>query len=301
MDDTEAEIIYKEPNNLYGEIPDARPVQREFSSRFPLSGLDRIKFRNEGRSHPSATPESVFPYYFNNYEVSRLHLTSLQEELGRPIRVLEIGCGTGWGSRLLADSLPDSSFVATNRIEGSKDRQILQRARADFQSGNLKFEEADATRLREIYEEESFDAVVMLEVIEHIPQNLHDNIAQQVSEILKPKGAFLISTPSSEGYGIITSAPQSKDHVWVFGNRQDISNALSPHFNDVTVDRITNGVHITTFGKNTIKQHLLSVGAVRAPETMFTQYVYEKGDVLTDIKHQQEKDTHTWFAVARKA
>ena len=288
--------------NVFGSLPDARPIQKDLASRFPLDAgrLGKFKQRGEGRSHPVATPESLFPYYLNNYEVARRHLESLSRELNRPLRILEVGCGAGWGSRFLSESLPDSDIVATNRVVNGKDKDVLDTARTSFGKEGLIFEEADATKLAERFGKESFDAVVMLEVIEHIPKELHDDVARQVSSILKPGGAFLMSTPAAEGYGVTTSGPQSKGHVWVYGNRPDVSDDLSPRFDVVEINRIVSKTHTSTFGRNVIREGLLAFGFVKAPESMFSQYTYEQGDALTDEKHAREKDTCAWFAVAKK-
>ena len=302
---TEVGLSHKETEaqRIFGPLPDARPIQREMANKSPLGGgiTAGFKYRAEGRSDPSATPESLFSYYLNNYEVARRHLEELATELGRPLRVLEVGCGTGWGSRYLSDNLPDSEFIATNRTIGKRDREILDTARAVYSKAGLTFSEADAAKLLEQYGADSFDAVVMLEVIEHLPKEQHWQVAQQVASILRPGGVFLVSTPAAEGYGVNASGPQSRDHVWVYGNRQDINSTLSPYFPDVQVNRIVNKKHTQTFGHNTIKYHFYSLGVSKAPEEMYSQYTYEKGNGLTDEQHKREQDTSTWFTVGKKA
>ncbi len=287
---------------IFGPLPDARPIQRDLALKYPLEVgiVGRLKNLSEGRSHPSATPESIFPYYFSNYEVTRRHLETLSQELGRPIRILEIGCGTGWGSRFLKDDIPDSEIVATNRVVNDKDEVTMDSAKSRFATDGLTFDEADATSLIEHFGDASFDAVVMLEVIEHIPHELHSKVAQEVSKVLKPGGKFLMSTPALEGYGQTESAPQSKDHVWMYGNRQDIAETFSPHFSSIQVNRIVNSIHTHTFGQNAIRRHFYSLGVIKAPDSMFTQYSYEKGNPLTDDKHVRGQDTSAWFTVARK-
>lgn len=303
-DKTEHDICIKEneTSKLFGSLPDARPVQRNLITKYPLktSILGELKFSSEGRSFPSVTPESLFPYYLNNYEVTSRYLENLRQELDRPLKILEIGCGTGWGSRLLKDNLPDSEIIATNRVVNNKDKVTIDMANRIFATEGLTFEEADVSNLIEKFNEESFDAVVMLEVIEHLPSEFHSKIAKEVSQVLKSGGEFIVSTPSAEGYGQTESAPQSKDHVWIYGNRQDIINTLSPNFSDIEVNRIVNSTHTHTFGRNTIKQHFYSLGVIKAPDSMFTGYSYEKGNSLTDDKHVREQDTCTWFSVARK-
>lgn len=298
----EAEIPLVERKEVFGPLQDARPTKRRLAKEFPISrySLGFIDFRREGRTHPSITSEALFPYTLNNCEIVLRYLRELGKGKEGTLRVLEVGCGTGWGARYLADNLENVQIIATNRIINKKDEEVFEYAKKTFTTPNLEFAEADAGELVEQYgEEEKFDAVVMLDVIEHIPQEDHSKVVEQISQIIKPGGMLLMSTPSREGYGKIESGPNSGDHVWVYGNRKDLFNLTSPHFDEIEVNRLINKIHTSTWGQSEDEDIFLALG-YPPPKEMFTNYRYEKGDNLTDAKHIEKRDTCGWFIVAKK-
>jgi|SRR4249919_472818 len=114
------------------------------------------------------------------------------EQLGlRPgDRVLEIGCGVGTLTQLLAKALgPKGSLVAIDlspmSIEAAGDRL------AAF--GNVQLLAADVL---EVDLEGSFDVVVLPDVIEHIPLNRHKTVFERVSSWVKSEGFVLLHYPN---------------------------------------------------------------------------------------------------------
>ena len=78
--------------------------------------------------------------------------------------------------------------------------------------------------LNTCYEDETFDYVVMGELLEHMdsPQNL----IKEAMRILKPNGTLALSTPYKEDFtkeGFI-----SPEHMWSF-DRQDVGDLLKPY------------------------------------------------------------------------
>ncbi len=297
----EENIPSAERKEVFGPLPDARLIKKKLTQKFPLprSPLIRIDFRREGRTHPSITPEAVFPHALNNYEIASRHLREAGRGKESSLDVLEVGCGTGWGARYLVDNLESLQITATNRVIGKKDERVMEYAKNVFTTPRLNFAEADATRLAEQYGKDKFDAIIMLEVIEHIPREQHEEVIQQILQVLKPDGIFLMSTPSREGYGKAESGPEGGDHVWVYGNRRDLINLISPHFKDVGVNRMVNKIHTSTWGQSKTRDLLLAYG-LPAPKEMFTNYQYKKGDESTDQRHVEDRDTCGWFVVTKK-
>lgn len=97
--------------------------------------------------------------------------------------LLEIGCGEGRG---IAHLLPAvSSYAAIDKIEAA-----VERLRQQFPSG--KFVSGHLPPLP--YSDQSFDAVVTFQVIEHIQDDAL--FLQEIHRVLRPGGVALITTPN---------------------------------------------------------------------------------------------------------
>jgi GT2 family glycosyltransferase/SAM-dependent methyltransferase len=104
-------------------------------------------------------------------------------------RVLDVACGEGYGSNLLAK-------VAAEVTGLDIDPKAIDRAKKRFRAENLKFVTADCCEMP--FEEKSFDFVVANEMIEHIPD--HGAFIEEVKRILAPGGMLLVSTPNKPVY-----------------------------------------------------------------------------------------------------
>jgi ubiquinone/menaquinone biosynthesis C-methylase UbiE len=100
-------------------------------------------------------------------------------------RVLDIGCGAGYGSAELA--------VAAKRVVGiDVAAEALDFARVHYRKPNLVFEQASCTALP--HAEASFDLVVAFEIIEHL--NDWRTFLQEARRVLAAGGRFVVSTPN---------------------------------------------------------------------------------------------------------
>jgi SAM-dependent methyltransferase len=109
--------------------------------------------------------------------------------LARGKRVLDAGCGAGYGSAELART-------ALTVIGADVALEAVEYARAHYQLPNLTFEQASCSSLP--HDASSFDLVVAFEVIEH----LHDWHAflQEAARVLSPNGQLVVSTPNKLYY-----------------------------------------------------------------------------------------------------
>ncbi|HUV72503.1 MAG TPA: class I SAM-dependent methyltransferase [Clostridia bacterium] len=203
-----------------------------------FSGL-RV-FKNEllaeGQSSVFYSPYN-FSYFLSLYEIAARYI---KKSFGgkKNIKVLEIGCGTGWGSYFLAGEFPDIYFLATNINARS-----IQYAAEVYRRKNLGYRVLNG--LRQDLPGESFDMVFFMEVLEHFKEEDQKNLLRQSLSSLKKGGIILFSTPSREfSFGLPT--PGWGCHKKEFDSREELLNWLDDfkreeNFSGIEVNRLTAG------------------------------------------------------------
>jgi 2-polyprenyl-3-methyl-5-hydroxy-6-metoxy-1,4-benzoquinol methylase len=122
------------------------------------------------------------------------------------IKILDIGCGTGE----FLKSCKETGFDSIGVEPSQKARSFA------IQTYNLKVkEEKEISSL----EKESFDAITMWHVLEHVP-NLNERI-NQVFSLLKKDGVFIVAVPNLESkdakeYGKYWAAYDVPRHLYHF-------------------------------------------------------------------------------------
>ncbi|HTX33894.1 MAG TPA: methyltransferase domain-containing protein [Bryobacteraceae bacterium] len=100
-------------------------------------------------------------------------------------RVLDAGCGAGYGSAELART--------AHRVVGiDRAPEALAFAREHYQAANLEFQRASCAALP--FPNAAFDLVVAFEIIEHL--DAWREFLLEVRRVLAPAGQFLVSTPN---------------------------------------------------------------------------------------------------------
>jgi SAM-dependent methyltransferase len=110
--------------------------------------------------------------------------------LARGKRVLDAGCGAGYGAAELA-------AVALSVVGADIAAEAIEYARAHYRLPNLRFEEAGCAALP--HPDASFELVVAFEVIEHLPD--WREFLHEARRVLAPTGQFIVSTPNKLYYG----------------------------------------------------------------------------------------------------
>lgn len=150
-----------------------------------------------------ATSERVCPEWpdanFQNHLKTYKFLT--QFVAGK--KVLEIGCGTGYGSHLLAQHA--SSITA---IDYSA--RTVRYAATRYSGPNLKYAVMSAEQLH--FEGQRFDFIFSSEVFEHLHD--HDAHMSRIAELLSPDGLCFLATPNPE---ITEYMSAYHTHEWTFG------------------------------------------------------------------------------------
>ena len=105
--------------------------------------------------------------------------------------VLEIGCGTGNGSKLIKKYFQAKRIYATDL-----DKRMIDIAKKGSKDDTISFEVQNATKLK--YKDNYFDAVFDLGVIHHIPN--WKACLKELQRVLKPKGQLIIEDLSIETF-----------------------------------------------------------------------------------------------------
>jgi len=106
--------------------------------------------------------------------------------------VLDVGCGSGYGSYILARQGGANKIFA---VDISQD--AIEYAKSRYKHRNIDFKVDDAEELKTI-SNKIVDILVAFELIEHL--NDQDKFLGQVKRVLKKSGLFIVSTPNKYTY-----------------------------------------------------------------------------------------------------
>jgi SAM-dependent methyltransferase len=134
--------------------------------------------------------------------------------------VLDAACGVGYGAAVLAR--------AARRVVGvDLDEEALEYARQRYAAPNVEFVRMDVAELS--FPPASFDAVCSFETVEHLDEP--EAFVAAVARVLRPGGAFLVSTPRAD---TTTRAPANPHHR-VELSLQDFEALLRGQFREVVL------------------------------------------------------------------
>jgi 2-polyprenyl-3-methyl-5-hydroxy-6-metoxy-1,4-benzoquinol methylase len=129
-------------------------------------------------------------YWLRRTPRRALHSTSYYKfaakMLGRGRRVLDIGCGEGLGTWLLAAECGGAVGV-------DFDQDAVAVAKKNWPDPRIRFDCADALSLAG---KERFDGVVHFDVIEHIAPEHADDFLVKTADLLGPEGIYVVGTPN---------------------------------------------------------------------------------------------------------
>lgn len=151
-------------------------------------------------------------------------------------RVLEIGCGDAFASRIVKQEVEsltvtdfDPVFIAD--VEERADPAWPMKAGVH-------------DMLAEPYAG-SFDGVYTLDVLEHIPPEKEDRFLKNMLASLDPRGALIVGIPSLESQ--VHASPQSKEGHVNCKTGKDLKNLLERYFSNVFVFSMNDEVVHTGF------------------------------------------------------
>jgi SAM-dependent methyltransferase len=129
-------------------------------------------------SDTDATGHATLELHLQRYEFAAMH--------ARPGRALDMACGVGYGSRLLAD------HARLEVLGVDLDPAAIAYATKRYADPRVRFECRDAQAFRD---PDGFDTVVSLETIEHVPDPAR--LIERLVAAVRPGGVLVASVPTT--------------------------------------------------------------------------------------------------------
>lgn len=219
--------------------------------------LERIVTRKENRKVNS----------FTDIEPSETHI--FNSRLVKPYiknkKVLDIGCWTGQLEKLISSD-------AKALVGLDPDPAAIKIAKKAMPNGI--FFTGTAEKLP--FKDHSFDTVIFLDVIEHIPHHSEITCLKEINRVLKPKGTLILSTGYKHPLGVLFDPA-----FWAFGHRHYGKEELKDMLNLTGFDTkrvITSGKfwRIASFNISIVAKHIFKI-KLEYPEII-------KKKILEDFK-----------------
>jgi ubiquinone/menaquinone biosynthesis C-methylase UbiE len=135
------------------------------------------------------TGERFVPGVRGETEIEHLHRYALARRLASGKRVLDIACGEGYGTNLLAE-------VALSAIGVDIEISVVEHARHKYRRSNLEFRQGSCTAIP--LPDGSIDLAISFETLEHHAE--HEAMLAELYRVMSPDGVLIISTPDKLYY-----------------------------------------------------------------------------------------------------
>ncbi len=141
------------------------------------------------------TGERVVPSCSSQLLYEHLHRYAIAARLAEGKRVVDIACGEGYGSNLLA-------ATAAHVIAIDIAPEVIAHARKKYGRDNLTFQVGSCLEIP--LDDHTIDLLVSFETIEHIDD--HFAFLREIKRVLAPEGTLIISSPDKAEYSDRTGA-----------------------------------------------------------------------------------------------
>lgn len=136
------------------------------------------------------------------------------------LKVLDVGCGTGYGAAILAEK-------AGLTVGVDRDAETIHYADKAYRRANLRYALADCRDLP--FRDGLFGMAVLFEVIEHIREQ--DQCLGEIRRVLSPDGILILSTPNALRSTKVIEEANPFHHKEL--NEDEFRDILLRHFNHV--------------------------------------------------------------------
>ncbi len=170
-----------------------------------------------------------------DYVIYLMHIASYDfaEAFVGGKRVLDYGCGSGYGAARMA-----ATAATVDAVDVAED--AIAEAQAEFPHSNLRFQtiRADAPLP---FADGSFDTVLSFQVIEHVrdvPCYL-----SEIRRLLASDGVALLITPNRDNRLLSWQRPWNRWHVTEY-NTASLTKALAPFFPTVEIQQMSGRLEV---------------------------------------------------------
>jgi O-antigen biosynthesis protein len=147
---------------------------------------------SEPESQLPWTGERYLPQITGEIQLEHVHRYLVAREYAKDKDVLDIACGEGFGSAILANA-------ARSVIGVDIAADAVKHASIRYRLDNVQFQQGSCAAIP--LDNDSIDLVVSFETIEH--HDAHKAMMAEIKRVLRPGGLVIISSPDKKEYSIL--------------------------------------------------------------------------------------------------
>lgn len=150
------------------------------NSRVPTDTNSLERLVPEHVQAGDVTGKETLKLHLDRYEFAARHI--------RPGPALDIACGVGYGTHLVAERCGDG----TEFVGADISSEAVEYARGNYSRAKVRFEVGDAMRFED---PNGFETIISLETIEHLPDP--KGFVARLVKLLRPRGVLIGSVPTT--------------------------------------------------------------------------------------------------------